>query len=326
MLDHYRACLKCASMVVLIRDERHGKMLIRFRATLKDMTVVCGVFGLVELRQGSTAKDIVDATETAFNIFATPRQEAPRNFRGCTRKLESKLLQHLQERVEITVTDCAAAEILAQELGRGRRGAEETLFPRTKMIGRDRAHACQRLLQHPWKAETAIKTWMEETVLGKNSVCQEIWNSSTYSAWFADSVSGSEFSRGQTLAAAKHRFCSLSKPLGRFILHLDAVAETLNKIAAMKGTEAAQWATDWMDGCTSASVLTLAMCADIGAAAVDLTRFFDSEEMDIAEINSEVAVFMQSLQACHVVASLSIILLILSILFFQQFFCGGVVC
>ena len=116
------------------------------------------------------------------------------------------------------------------------------------------------------------------------------------------------------MAAAKHRFCSLSKPLGRFILHLDAVAETLYKIAAMKGTEAAQWATDWMDGCTSTSVLTLAMCADIGAAAVDLTRFFDSEEMDIAEINSEVAVFMQSLQACHVVASLSIILLILSIL------------
>jgi hypothetical protein len=167
---------------------------------------------------------------------------------------------------------------------------------------------------------------MEETVLGTNSVCQEIWNSSTYSAWFADSVSGSEFSRGQTLAAAKHRFCSLSKPLGRFILHLDAVAETLNKIAAMKGTEAAQWATDWMDGCTSASVLTLAMCADIGAAAVDLTRFFDSEEMDIAEINSEVAVFMQSLQACHVVASLSIILLILRILIFQPFFCGGFVC
>ena len=317
MLDHYRACLKCASMVVLIRDERHGKMLIRFRATLKDMTVVCGVLGLVELRQGSTAKDIVDATEKAFNIFATPRHEAPRNFHGCTRKLESKLLKHLQERVEITVTDCAAAEILAQELGRGRRGGEETLFPRTKMIGRDRAHACQRLLRHPWKAETAIKTLMEES--------QKIWNSTTYSAWFADSVSGSKFSRGQTLAAAKHRFCSLSKPLGRFILHLDAAAETLNKIAAMKGT-AAQWATDWMDGCTSTSVLTLAMCADIRAAAVDLTRFFDSEEMDIAEINSEVAVFMQSLQACHVVASLSIILLILRILIFQPFFCGGFVC
>ena len=94
----------------------------------------------------------------------------------------------------------------------------------------------------------------------------------------------------------------------------------------MKGTEAAQWATDWMDGCTAASVLTLAMCADIGAAAVDLTRFFDSEEIDIAEINSEVVVFMQSLQACHVAASLSIILLILSIFIFQPFFCGGFVC
>ena len=47
------------------------------------------------------------------------------------------------------------------------------------------------------------------------------------------------------------------------------------------------------------SVLGLAMCADMGAAALDLTRFFDSEEMDIAEINCEVAIFMRTLQACH---------------------------
>lgn len=145
----------------------------------------------------------------------------------------------------------------------------------------------------------AIKAWMEETVLGQNSVCQKIWNSHTYSTWFGEAVSGSDFSRGKTLSAAKHRFCSLSKPLGCFILHLDAVAETLNRIAAMKGTEAAQWATNWMDGCTSTSVLSLAMCADMGAAALDLTRFFDSEEMDIAEINCEVAIFMRTLQACH---------------------------
>ena len=299
MLDRYRAALKCACTVVLIRDERHGKMLIRFRATLKDMTVVCGVLGLVVLRKGSTAKDIVDATKEALKTFATPRFQAPRNFRGCTRKLDSELLQHVQNQVEITVTDCASAEILAQELGRGNRGAEQILFPRTKMIGRDRAHACQRLLRHPWKAEMAIKAWMEETVLGQNSVCQKIWNSHTYSTWFGEAVSGSDFSRGKTLSAAKHRFCSLSKPLGRFILHLDAVAETLNRIAAMKGTEAAQWATNWMDGCTSTSVLSLAMCADMGAAALDLTRFFDSEEMDIAEINCEVAIFMRTLQACH---------------------------
>ena len=90
------------------------------------------------------------------------------------------------------------------------------LFPRTKMIGRDRAHACQRLLRHPWKAEMTIKAWMEETVLGQNSVCQKIWNSHTYSAWFGEAVSGSDFSRGKTLSAAKHRFCSLSKPLGTF--------------------------------------------------------------------------------------------------------------
>lgn len=137
----------------------------------------------------------------------------------------------------------------------------------------------------------------QETVLGNNSVCQKIWNSETFSAWFAEAVATSSFPRGQVLAAAKHRFCSLSKPLGRFVLHLDAVITTLNRIAAMKGTEAAQWAISWMEGCTSTCLLTLAMCADMAAAALDLTRFFDSEDMDIAEINWEVGVFVDSLEA-----------------------------
>lgn len=165
LLDRYRTALRNAWTIVLVRDERHGKLLIRFRATLKDMSVVCGVLGMVKLIDGSRAKDILNATTKILSIFATPRYEAPRMFRGGTRECDSHLKKHLQESVEMIVSDSAASEILAQQLGMGLRGSHETVFPNAKIIGRDRAHACQRLVKHPWKAESSVNSWMEDCLV-----------------------------------------------------------------------------------------------------------------------------------------------------------------
>ena len=46
-----RLCL--TKSVVLVRDERHGQLLLRFRAAVSDMTVVSGVLGVQKLDQGS---------------------------------------------------------------------------------------------------------------------------------------------------------------------------------------------------------------------------------------------------------------------------------
>ena len=162
LLDRYRTALRNAWTIVLVRDERRGKLLIRFRATLKDMSVVCGVLGMVKLIDGSRAKDILNATTKILSVFATPRYEAPHMFRGGTRECDSHLKKHLQESVEMIVSDSAASEILAQQLGMGLRGSHETVFPNAKIIGRDRAHACQRLVKHPWKAESSVNSWMED--------------------------------------------------------------------------------------------------------------------------------------------------------------------
>ena len=138
-----------------------------------------------------------------------------------------------------------------------------------------------------------VNLLMEDTILGKDSACQKIWHSETYSCWFAEAVKKSTNPKGCAMSAAKHRFYSLSKPLGRFILHLEA----LSRIAALRKTLDA---VSFVEGFTSDFIVTLAMCADMSAACLHLnhlTRFFDQENMDVALINLEVGQFIQSLEA-----------------------------
>ena len=172
MLQSMRASLRECRCLVLIRDERQGKLGLRFRATLKDLTVLCGVLG-VEHLEGKTACDLVAATERAIRTFATINYKPPRGFRGPTRnQIDEKLVSIIRERCHMVVTDCASAELLAQQLGRGKRqGGPElignrdgltSLFPNSKLVGRDRTHACQRLIARPWEADPIISVLLQD--------------------------------------------------------------------------------------------------------------------------------------------------------------------
>ena len=132
----------------------------------------------------------------------------------------------------------------------------------------------------------------EATVTGKNSICQKIWNSHTLSSWLEKAILASENPRGVTLSAAKHRFCSYSMPLARFILHLPVFIDTINKIAA-GGTS---WATQWLEEIQVSELILLSMCADLAQNAIELTRFFDKEDMDVAEMNEKVYYFVQQME------------------------------
>ncbi|CAJ1400375.1 unnamed protein product [Effrenium voratum] len=299
-LQEARSALRTCKSLVIIRDERAGKLMLRFRATLRDMSVLTGVLGLQDLSCGKKAADIVDATARALQTFATEQFQPPRGFRGRGgTRLDENLLATVKDRCDMVVTDCAPSEILAQQLGRGLRSAEaeELLFPNAKIVGRDRAHACQRVLSHPWGACRAVQSLLEETVLGKNSVCQKIDRSHTFSSWFADAVAQSELSRGKTLSAAKHRFCSYSKPLGRIVLHLDSMIAVLNRVASSCGDDA-RWAPEWMASINPERAILLGMCADLADSCMQLTRYFDDESLDIARINEE-ALFSEG-QCFHV--------------------------
>ena len=344
MLQNARKHLQAARAIIMVRDERHGYLMVRYRACSKDMVVSSGLLGVAELSSGKSAEDIVAATRQCIETFATERHEPARGFKGAVAEVNREVVANIRKQTEMIVTDCASAEILAQDIGRGKRAALRAdvskIFPNTKIIGRDRAHASQRLLSRPWGADTSLSellkdvvcclhcesSWTslgniclkslnpigkaetlniesldvrlkQEAVTGKESVCQKIWRSTTYSAWFEEEVRKSKGVGGTTLSAAQHRFCSFSKPLGRMVLHMDAICAVLTRVVSARPGADSSWAAQFVKSFTAEKFLLLGMLADMADTCIQLTRFLDDEDMDVAQQNEQVALFVQRLEA-----------------------------
>jgi len=99
------------------------------------------------------------------------------------------------------------------------------------------------------------------------------------------------------LRAAKHRFESMQKPLGRACIHLKALIKTALHIAALRTDKQAKRAEDWLLFLSDEVCLTLAMLADAGDEALLLTRLLDDEDVDVAVANSEVQAFACKIDA-----------------------------
>ena len=89
--------------------------------------------------------------------------------------------------MELITTDAAANEILATNIGAGKRSAElepangdgdnSTLTPNLKMVGRDKAHSFRRLMTRPFQCDPFLDEIMDDFVLSKSSICQLVQNS-----------------------------------------------------------------------------------------------------------------------------------------------------
>ncbi len=147
--------------------------------------------------------------------------------------MSQALYQHLRDITEMVVNDSAASQLLAADMGRGRRQApplhslERGAFtPNVKIVGRDLAHCARRILSKPWQADAFLESRFEDAIWNKRSITQIIWNSDVFSQWFEEYVEATSKTDGcprvRNLRAAKHRLESSAKPLARFILHLKA--------------------------------------------------------------------------------------------------------
>jgi len=135
---------------------------------------------------------------------------------------------------------------------------------------------------------------MKTTILNSDSIVQKIWNSHIFTAWFERHCNEMEgHGKVKNLRAAKHRFESFSKPLGRVILWLPALLATANDIAVKReGAPEGQVAQAWLNGITSETLVTLAMLADAGDEGLALVRQVDDEQTDIACLQRIVADFL----------------------------------
>ena len=93
---------------------------------------------------------------------------------------------------------------------------------------------------------------MRDTILDNRSIVQKIWHSHMFTTWFEQHATALDGRRVRNLRAAKHRFESYSKPLGRLILWLPAVLATAHDIAVKRaGANEALIARRWLENLTA---------------------------------------------------------------------------
>lgn len=164
LLSIWRRDLAAARTLCLIRDERKGKLLIRFRGCSGQLTLCNGTFGCVRMKGGS-AEDIVTATAKAMRVFCTACFQPPRLGKRLQREggFDKQLFAHLRKITHILTTDSHPAELLASNIMTGNRQSADDAHNRTPflpsvvLVGRDAAHASTRLVKRPWACIPAIQ-------------------------------------------------------------------------------------------------------------------------------------------------------------------------
>jgi hypothetical protein len=155
-----RTFLEKAVTIVLCRDERAGQLAVRFRAATSDMQTRSGLIGIVE-HCGGKATQITQATRIAIRRLCTTFEGSPSARLKETRC--SGLEKLVQGKIEVVVNDAAANEMLAGDVGRGRRVAQAAdcnpaaqadprlmddidrpLTPNLILVARDWAHSFRR--------------------------------------------------------------------------------------------------------------------------------------------------------------------------------------
>lgn len=176
---------------------------------------------------GVNSDSIQAATLQGIRIFCTRRYHV--NSLGCLSKVsdffDQELYDHILNVIEIFTSDAAGDEVRTASL---LKGTTESTVPmdvlrNLKAAVRDRSHAATRLTKKPWMMPGRLHEVFSGYVSGRGSICRLIQNSHDNRRIFQKRLQLSKRCpisavRWRNLSAAKHRFCSTQKPLGRLIL------------------------------------------------------------------------------------------------------------
>lgn len=300
-----RTLLADSRCISLMRDERKGRLLVRFRAVLQDLTTISGALGLLPVT--GSAESIAETIAEIMQNFCVPMRQPPRQSKVSEQPVDLELLRKIQDRVTMVASDAAAAELLAGDLERGRRAAAtdfQSNFRNCKVVGRDAAHASTRLLKRPFLALSPVKILVDEWIHGSESFAQKIHHSQILSQWWAKAVQRQEDSdlsgnACTSISAAKHRFSSYLNPLSRIIRNMQAAFNVCGRVQAMRGAEAT-WASKLCQNFTSFKAALLAMITDAAAISDDYTRGCDREDTDVADLNLRASHFVLSARSLFV--------------------------
>ncbi|CAE7323992.1 unnamed protein product [Symbiodinium sp. CCMP2592] len=284
--EEARAQLRRSHCIALKMDSREGMLLVRFTACDADLSVAKGVLGHKRIQERETSSALVRSVRDMVRHFCLVR--------GC---LDEGLAAHICDKVQIICADKASNEQVA---GRMARSDTNPLFKNAHVVNHDSAHAMQRVLKRPWQAIEPIQSVIDDWITGPDSVTQMIEHSTVLSSVYHTYCQKLEScpihsKRIKDLRAAKHRFASLQKPLGRCVLTWDAVMSTLLWAAANRTGAERQRCVACLSTLTEERLILMAMCADVADENTRALRYVDSEDWDPAEWPKELGMLMDRL-------------------------------
>ena len=298
-----REVLKSAVAIALFRDERKGRLAVRYRAVNQNLDEFSGTLGQ-ERDFGTGATKITEATTRIMERMCTKFNYAPKYSCSATPTWMPDLMAHVRANVMCIAVDSAGDELLASEMMRDRALSQSqvALTPNLKFVLRDAAHASRRIISRPWNADPYLRDVALMMAQGRSSVAKLVQNSTETSRVFAGYVKSSSSSvvtsAIKNMRAASHRFESWQKPLGRTALFMHASIKTALYVASRPASDDnTDKAKEWLEWVDSERCLMLAMMADVADEGMCLTRVLDNEDVDTASLNSEVFLFSQKINA-----------------------------
>ena len=267
--------------ITLSRDSRAGRLCIRYAGVSTSergrTSAHKGLLGWLPL-EDSSAAGTLEATSKIITRFSTRRLAVAHR-----RKYIAKCRAHLRRHIRILVVDSAANETLCGELMRNPLQMQR-LVPNGFLLLRDGAHGSRRLASRPFKAVKRLHGVVRRFAHCRKSPGQLIQFSHELRRLWKKCVQRSGFTAGiSSLRAAKHRYESYQKPLGRCCLLLPALFMFLRLCLSKRSKimKAAVWFLGWV---TTARCILAAMMADAVDELMLVIRTLDVEEIPVEEI------------------------------------------
>ena len=291
-----RSFVKKAVCLSLHRDERKGRLLIRFRAVDGELNTRSGILGQVRSKPGSIG--ICNGTIKILNEFCTI---APQH--RSVKLPSSEDVECMEQMIAITesiTVDSASDELLASKLlAQGSVDEMNAIFTNQRMEIRDKTHASRKICERTIKADPKLKHLVELFIMKKGSIIQVIQHSPDLSREFERAVQEGG-GNVKNLRAAKHRFESYATPSWRFCMHSDALCHVAAVILGRRDDcTLREHADTFLRALDEEAMVCMAFVADFSQDCLEFTRWLDDEEVDNAEIYDACAALAKKLRVLY---------------------------
>ena len=299
----HQRTLDNAASISLMRDESDGACDLKFRASDDMMRISTGFLGRTK-DGGQSAKNIHDGTARILKRMST-RCVKPPYAKTQPRFFKNKY-EKWRNNVHTIAIDAAANEILAVEMHRDKDLAQEAqiLFPNLTSLELDAAHASRRLLR-PWAALPQTQFVVQEILQAKQSYPQILHHSRNLRMVHRKHLKkrARRFGRkcfSSHLAAAKHRFECIARPLGKFTLdYNETIASALENAMTTSRQKVKLAIHTWLAKLCNENVLLMGMMADGADEVLCFTRIVEGEKTKAGLANREAGDLLARLEKLH---------------------------